>query len=273
MQSISYRGLRFCGPLRTAWRLGTLMGLCVASQAVAQESSLFHQSPAMSRPAGGAAMMGSAAALQNAGAAPGSTGSDTRNYPPNGAYEPNVGLSQASWTFVPPPPLRTFSKHDIVTIRVDEIARMRAEGSAENRKNSLYDAVLQDWLRLTGGSLKPAPQPDGDPRVNGSLNSLYRADASIESRESLSFNIAAEIVDIRPNGNLVLEANKRIWVNENVFETSLIGMCRAEDIGPDNTILSRDLLDAEIRKDERGRLRDGYRRGWFQRWFEEFQPF
>ncbi len=249
-----------------------LLWLCLLSFATfstagyAQDSSLFHQAPAMPY-----------APLPAPGnPSPSAAGADPYYAPPGypQGYDSRAqhGLAQASWTYVPPAPLRQYRKHDIITIRVDEIARARAEGSAENRKNSLYDVILKDWLRLTGGSVKPAPQPDGDPRVGGSMKSLYRADASIESRESLSFNIAAKIVDIHPNGNLVLEANKRIWVNENVFETSLIGTCRAADIGPDNVLLSRDLLDAEIRKDERGRLRDGYRRGWLQRWFEEFQP-
>ncbi len=186
---------------------------------------------------------------------------------------PTSSLAEASWMYSPAMPPRQFRMNDIVTIRVDEIAQASAEGAAENRKNSLYDAILKDWISLSGGFLKPAAQSDGDPRVNGQLNSLYRADASIESRESLTFNIAARVVDIRPNGNLVLEAHKTIWVNDNAFETSLVGICRAQDIGPDNVLLSRDLLDPQIRKSERGRLRDGYRRGWFQRWFEEFQPF
>lgn len=244
----------------------------------AQDSSLFHRQPAVPLAATNQAIPtadprnpASPMRAPNRGVQ-GQSSARPYGYPA-GATANSLGLQQASWTYVPPPPLRRFQLHDIITIRVDEVARMRAEGAAENRKNSLYDVVLQDWLKLTGGDLKPATQADGDPRVNGALNSLYRADASIESRESLSFNIAAEVVDIRPNGNLVLEASKQIWNNENVFETSLIGICRAEDIGPDNVVLSRDLLNAEIRKDERGRLRDGYRRGWFQRWFEEFQLF
>lgn len=189
------------------------------------------------------------------------------------AMPQSASLSEVSWMYSPGTPPRQFRMNDIVTIRVDEIAQASAEGAAENRKNSLYDAVLKDWISLSGGFLKPSPQSDGDPRVNGQLNSLYRSDASIESRESLTFNIAARVVDIRPNGHLVLEANKTIWVNDNAFETSLTGICRADDIGPDNVLLSRDLLNPQIRKTERGSLRDGYRRGWFQRWWEEFQLF
>lgn len=182
-------------------------------------------------------------------------------------------LAGASWIYESPPPIRVYKKYDIVTIRVDEISRVQAEGNSESRRNTLYDALLKDWLKFDGLDLKPAVQKDGDPRVQGSVNQLYRADSSLETRESITFNIASRIVDIRPNGDLVLEASKTIVVNENVFETSLSGICRPIDIAADNVVLSRDLLDLQIQKQERGRLRDGYKRGWVTRWFETLLPF
>lgn len=194
---------------------------------------------------------------------------------PNNVPVPQGGvtLANASWIYESPPPIRVYKKNDIVTIRVDEISRVQAEGRAESRRNTLYDALLKDWLRLDGIGVKPAAQADGDPRVQGSVNQLYRANATTEARESLTFNIAARIVDVRPNGDLVLEASKMIAVNDNVFETSLTGICRPVDIAADNVVLSRDLLDLQIQKQDRGHLRDGYRRGWFTQWFETLLPF
>jgi flagellar L-ring protein precursor FlgH len=182
-------------------------------------------------------------------------------------------LDRVSWTHQPAPPIRTFRKYDVVTIRVDEITRVMAEGSAESRKRTQYFAALTEWIRLTDFRLRPDPQANGDPSIGTNSNNNYRAEASVESRESMTFNIAATVVDIRPNGLLVLEARKQIRVNDNLWETSLTGICRGQDIAPDNVVLSKDLIDLEIRKDDRGHLRDGYKRGWFQRWFDRVQPF
>ena len=161
----------------------------------------------------------------------------------------------------------------MVTIRVDEITRVLAEGSAESRKRTLFEAILSDWIRITDFRLRPDPQANGDPAVSGESNQQYRAESTVESRESMAFNIAATVVDIRPNGSLVLEARKAIRVNDNLWETSLSGLCRAADIAPDNVVLSKDLIDLEIRKMDRGHLRDGYKRGWFSRWLDRVQPF
>ena len=186
---------------------------------------------------------------------------------------PPVSIQGVSWTYQPAPLIRTFRKHDIVTIRVDEIARVMAEGAAETRKRTLYKAVLSDWIKLTNLTLGPAAQADGDPTVGTLSNNNYRAESTVESRESMTFNIAAKVVDIRPNGLLVLEATKAIRINDNLWETSMTGICRAQDITPDNVVLSKDMVDLEILKADRGHLRDGYKRGWFQRWFDRVQPF
>ena len=186
---------------------------------------------------------------------------------------PTALLGGVSWTYQPAPPTRVFRKNDVVTIRVDEITRVAAEGIADNRKRTLYEAILTDWIRLTDFRLRPDPQTNGDPAIGAESNSLYRAQSTVESRESMAFNIAATIVDIRPNGNMLLEARKKIRVNDNLWETSLTGLCRAEDIAPDNIVLSKDLIDLEIQKEDRGQVRDGYKRGWFQRWWDSVQPF
>lgn len=188
---------------------------------------------------------------------------------------PPLNLSGGSWTFIPPPPVQEVRINDIVYIRVNVGSEMLSEGDSEVRKNGLYDAVLRDWIILDGLRwVKPSPQSDGDPRVQGQLSQRRRAESSVETRDSLEFEIAATIVDIRPNGNLVLEARKTVKNNEEVWEYSLTGICRAQDIGPGNTLLSRNIADLNIYKRERGQVRDGYKRGWFQKWFDQvIDPF
>lgn len=241
-----------------------LLAFMVNGVAIAQQSSLFHENPA--GPPSLYTPQGPLVEL------PGQRNGQTApaGFEQNG---PSTGMATASWTYMPPPPRRTFRLQEIVTIRVDELARVSAEGGAEARRNMFYDALLRDWVSLSAGKLRPAQQANGDPRVNGQSNQQFRADASFDSRESLAFSIAARVVDIQPNGNLVLEANKTMWINDNQFETSLTGICRAQDIAPDNVVLSRDLLDLHIRKNEKGQLRDSYKRGWLTRWIGELNPF
>lgn len=185
-----------------------------------------------------------------------------------------IFLESGSWTYTPLIPRREIQLHDIISIRVDEQSRMISEGEVQRRKNASYNAVLLDWLRLVGlDTIKPAPQTDGDPRVQGQLDQLNRAEGEMESRESLTFNVAAEVVDIRRNGTLVLEARRRVRNNNEVWEYSLTGICSKDVVGPGNIVLSRDIAQLDIDKDERGHVRDGYKRGWFTRMLDLFHPF
>ena len=182
-------------------------------------------------------------------------------------------LDRSSWIYTPMLPPREIRVHDIISIRVQEGATMTAEGEVQRRKNASYNAVLLDWLRLDGLSLKPAAQSDGDPTAQGQVDQLFRANNEVESKESLTFNIAAQVVDIRPNGNLVIEAHRMVRNNNEIWEYSLTGVCRKEDIGPGNILLSRDIADLLVDKNERGHVRDGYRRGWLVRFIDTFNPF
>ena len=184
-----------------------------------------------------------------------------------------MGL-QSSYTYIPPTPTRTLKLHDIVSIRVDEASTSLALGNATSRKSTSYDAVLRDWIRLVGiDTMKPAPQSDGDPRVQAIQNEVYRGDSTLRTNESMTTNIAAEVVDIRPNGLIVLSGTKTIIQNDNTFQFSLTGTCRSQDILPDNTILSRNLINATINKQDQGHVRDGYSRGWLTKFLARIKPF
>jgi flagellar L-ring protein precursor FlgH len=183
-------------------------------------------------------------------------------------------LNNGSWTYIPQILPRRLSVYDRVTVRVDELARMQSEGEVERRKDAQYDAILQDWIHLIGlKAIKPNRQTDGDQRIKGQLQQLYRAEADVQTRESLALNIACTVADIRPNGDLVLEGHKQIHINDDYWEVSLTGICRHEDVGADNVVLSRNIVNLKLDKRERGHTRDGYKRGWFLRWFDEFHPF
>ncbi len=187
---------------------------------------------------------------------------------------PPASLKDSSWTYEELQPPREIKLHDIVSVRVDILARTIADGELRRRKNSKYNAVLKDWIFLEGlRSIRRGRQVEGDPAISGSLQSDYRSKAELETRESLAFNLAAEIVDIRPNGNLVVEGRAKVVINDEVWTYTLSGLCRPESIGPNNVVLSRDIVNLDIRKIETGAVAAGYQRGWFQKVFDVFQPF
>ncbi|MBX3415430.1 MAG: flagellar basal body L-ring protein FlgH [Pirellulales bacterium] len=182
-------------------------------------------------------------------------------------------LAGTSWGYIEVQPPRELRLHDLVTVIVDEKSQLISEGEVNQRMQSNINAVLMQWMKLENGDLKPDPFYDGTPGIQAILNAQRRGQSELEARDGLKFSIAAEVVDIRPNGNLVLEARKEIKNNEDVWNYSLTGIVRPQDILPNNSVLSEDLAELRINKYETGMVRDGYRRGWLLKLIDEYRPF
>ncbi len=184
-------------------------------------------------------------------------------------------LDRDSNTYIaPPPPPKELRKEDHVRVRVDIKSRVTSEGEIQRRKTANLEAVLSDFPIIDGLRwIKPSPQSDGDPKAKGQITQQFRALGELETSESLKHEIACTIVDIRPNGVLVLEGHDLVEINNEVWEFSISGACDPTKIDPTGVVLDRDLVNKQIKKRERGHIRDSYKRGWFVRWMDQFNPF
>jgi len=185
-------------------------------------------------------------------------------------------LENSSFVFRELPPEarpRELQQQDIITVIVDFRSRFLSEADAQSRRRLNLSAALTDWIKIDSGSLKPAAQADGDPTINGTLNTQDRSQSDMELLDSLTFRMAAKIVDIRPNGNLVIEGHQEIRNNEERWRISLTGVVRREAIQADRTVSSDAIAELNIDKEEMGQVRDGYSRGWLGRIYGYFKPF
>ena len=182
-------------------------------------------------------------------------------------------LEDVSFTFQKPVEVRKFQREDIVLIRVDIKAEVTSDALLKRDKDASIEASLLDWVRLDGLALKPAPQKDGDPKVAGELEEEYNTKGRFSQRDRIAFNIAARVVDIRPNGHLVLESHRTIRNNNEIWDASLSGIVRPEDVDQGNMIMSNKVSELRIDKRERGTIRDSYRRGWLTKMWDNFRIF
>ncbi len=182
-------------------------------------------------------------------------------------------LSQSSWIYQPAPEPKEVRIHDLVTVIVDVKAQVMSDGQIDRRKKADGKLTLKDWVLLKRWAAIPDPQSLGDPTIAGAMENKYRAEADLETSEAMKLRMACEVIDIRPNGTLVLEGHRSIQVNSEVWEVSLSGIAPPEAILPNNTILSENMAEIRLIKREAGHVRDGYRRGWMMTILDRFQPF
>jgi len=186
------------------------------------------------------------------------------------AHRP-LTLAETSWTYNAKEPTEV-KVNDLIVVLVDEKSQVISEGEMDRRKKADGTFALKDWIGISGLGVIPDPQTAGDPTISGEMQSKYRAESELETRDSIKFRISCRVVDIRPNGNLLIEGRRSIQNNNDVWELWLMGTIRATDVLPNNTVLSENVADLRIIKRESGHVRDGYRRGFFMRFLDRFSP-
>ena len=184
-----------------------------------------------------------------------------------------VSVSNTSWITVHKPRPKDIQVHDLVTIVVHEVSNHSTKADTKAERAYSIDAKLSDWIRLTGGNLRPDKQSAGDPTVGLSFEREFDGKGDIKRQDSLTARIQAEVIDIFPNGNMLLEATHTVVTDDEVMTITLSGLCRSKDIGIDNSILSTQLARLDIRKHHEGMARDAGKRGLLSGLFDWLAPF
>ncbi|MDI6735589.1 MAG: flagellar basal body L-ring protein FlgH [bacterium] len=150
---------------------------------------------------------------------------------------------------------------DIITVLVLESAQAMQKSSTKKSKDA----------EISGG---PTAVEKGKknlfdfiPYIGAKGNSKYKGDADTSRSGILKANVTAQVVRVLPNGNLAIEGNKKLLINNEEQLLTVSGVIRPEDIEADNSILSTYILDASIKYKGSTSLSDKERPGIITRVF------
>ncbi len=99
---------------------------------------------------------------------------------------------------------------------------------------------------------------------SGSTNadSQMQAQGASSQQNRLSARMSVTIKQILPNGTFVVEGTRAVKINRDTQTLTLTGLCRLDDIRLDNTLLSENLANAEIKSEGVGMIYQRQRRGF-----------
>jgi flagellar L-ring protein precursor FlgH len=175
-------------------------------------------------------------------------------------------IAQASLVAVQVPEPRRFAVHDLITVVIRESIENNADAELDTSKDSSFKGEIKSFPTLTLADLLNAQIKGGSgggntPKLDVGFKSDFKGDGSYKRRDTFTTRITASIIDVKPNGNLVVEARKFIQSDRETVTLILSGTCRAEDIAADNTVLSTQLFDLRLIKEHTGELRQATRKG------------
>ncbi len=177
--------------------------------------------------------------------------------PPN-APTAGVALHDVSLFAITPPEPRTFSENDLVTVIVSERSRHRRSQTLETEKELAVDGDLTSFLDLSE-LLKGRLVGDNDtnlPQVGLDLSNEFTGEGEYDRRDRLTDRITARVVEVKPNGTLLLEARRVLKTDDEESIVTFSGICRQEDVTDRNTVQSNQVFDLSLIIENNGELRD-----------------
>ncbi len=183
------------------------------------------------------------------------------------------GISQVSLAAVRLPEPRRFAINDLITVIVRESIENDSQAELETEKGMGVNGTISAFPKLNlsdllNFQLTPSSMDDGTPRVNITLENDFEGDGDFSRRDTFTTRVTARVIDIKPNGTIVLEARKYIRNDDEVVAMTLTGTCRHEDVTADNTVLSTQMFDLRLVKEHEGELRKATKKGLITKFFE-----
>ena len=166
---------------------------------------------------------------------------------------------------------RPHSLGDILTVVLQENTNATKSTATSTTKEDSIDLTTPDIItrRLGGVSGDLADLLTGV--LNGGQELTndreFSGEGSSNQSNSLTGNITVTVVDVFPNGNLVIKGEKWLTLNQGQEYIRIAGVIRPGDIQPDNTILSTRIADAQIAYSGEGFIHDANQQGWLSRFF------
>jgi flagellar L-ring protein precursor FlgH len=152
---------------------------------------------------------------------------------------------------------RNFQVGDVITVLLNEstqAARTQNGTITRDSSNNLLPTGFQTFGAGVGGLMK------GINMAGGSVSN--KGTGAADQQASLNGSVAVSVVEVMPNGNLVLRGEKQLALTEGTEVIQVAGIIRPDDVAPNNTVQSRRLANAQIAYRGTGDLANATRAGW-----------
>jgi flagellar L-ring protein FlgH len=158
---------------------------------------------------------------------------------------------------------------DVLTIVLNESTNASKSAITKTSKNS---AVADTGPALFGKSITTKGVPILDTTLTGSNS--FDGEGSSSQGNSLAGSLTVTVTDVQANGNLVVQGDKSLKLNQGDEFIHISGVVRTADITTNNTVTSDKLADAHISYSGKGVIDNSNRMGWLTRFFNSvFSPF
>lgn len=169
-----------------------------------------------------------------------------------------------------PRPVYDYRLHDTVIMKVSYKDTIEFTKKQDTDKKVSLGAKIKSFI--TDFKTAPARLPN----VEVESESQYETEGRKKDEKKVTIQIPSEIVEILPNGDLVLDAARTVMNGEDTATVRIGGRVNPKFVRMVNgkeVISSEDILELNIKTDASGPLSENERRGFITKFFQAFSPF
>ncbi len=169
--------------------------------------------------------------------------------------------------------LKAHQVGDIVTVIIKEQASASKESSTETGRDTSMTAGIPALFGYEKIFAENNPNLNMSELVKADFSNKFKGSGKITRKEDLVATLTTQVVRVYPNGNMKIRGGKSVIVNNENQIIYLTGIVRPHDVNADNTVDSRNILNAQIAYTGKGAISDKQKPGWLMRVLDNVWPF
>lgn len=147
---------------------------------------------------------------------------------------------------------KAHSLNDAITVVVSVQSNAAQTGSVDSERNFSANSAISG---LAGALATKGTNP----LLAASSASSLKGSGATSSSTAFSTSLTGQVIEVLPNGNLVIEASRKIDMNNQHEEIIVRGIARPGDISPVNSVASTSLSALQIEVKGKGIISDSVR--------------
>ena len=156
---------------------------------------------------------------------------------------------------------------DILTILVSESINASKNSAADASRSGSASSALGLVPKLINGLIS------SDLDANASGKNVMSAKGGANARNTFNGVITVTVVEVLPNGNLLVSGEKQMLINQGTEFIRFSGVVNPRTVSAQNTVPSTQVADARIEYSAKGYIDEAQTMGWLQRFFLNVLPF
>jgi flagellar L-ring protein FlgH len=158
---------------------------------------------------------------------------------------------------------------DVLTIRLTETTSASKSAVTKTAKTT---TVNNTGPTIFGKTITASGVPIFTTTLAGA--DAFDGEGSSTQANSLAGSLTVTVMEVQSNGNLVVQGDKTLKLNQGDEFVHISGVVRRADIATDNTVTSDKVADAHISYSGKGVINSSNSMGWLARFFNSvFAPY